>query len=116
MKTRKMVLLVLVACGLVAAFSANSFAGNYTCSVAWAGLDTVTSSGTPTYKTAIRLVYVSGLPLPLIKSRTFYAPSGREKEFLAIALAAISDGKNVAALVDFGKTLNFEVNNLRLLK
>ena len=117
MKTRKMVLMVLVAFGLVAVLSAGAFAAaaNYTVKVNWAGCDTWTGSAT-TYKTAIRLDYVGGAPVPTVKSKTFYAPTGREKDFLAIALTAIANGKNCAALVDFQTSSATTVNNLRLVQ
>ena len=115
MKTRKMVLLVLLAMGLVAAFSASSYAAaaNYSCQVAWAGTTTWTGSAT-TYQTAIRLNYLSGAPVPTVTSKTFYAPAGREKDFLATALTAMANNIKVAALVDFQTSSATTVNNFYL--
>jgi ABC-type glycerol-3-phosphate transport system substrate-binding protein len=114
MKTRKMALMVLVAFGLVAVFSVSAYAAaaNCVCTVSSAGTYTWTGSATD-YKTAIKLTWVSGGTTPGTKVKTFYAPTNREKDFLAIALTAMANGKKVTALVDF-ITASTVVNNLYL--
>ena len=110
MKIQRTVLLaILVVVGLVAASDVKTVAAAaaptsylYTCTVNYAG--PVTSSG---YKMAISLTYVSGVngaPVPAKTTKVFYAPVGHEKEYLAVALAAIANGKTVFAQVDFDTT------------
>jgi hypothetical protein len=113
MKTRKMVLMFLLVGCLVAAFAVTSYAASatYTCRVKSAGSTTWDAQG-KTYKTAITLEYASGAPAPTVTIKTFYAPKGKERDFLAIALTAIANSKLVTALVDFQNDAAVSVNNL----
>jgi hypothetical protein len=112
MKARKLVLLVLSVCALVAFLTATSYAAlaTYTCTVNYAG--PVTSTGT--YHMAIKLTYASGSPTPTTKTKVFYAPTGHEKEFLAVALTAMANSKKVSAYVDFDTVSSTTVYNLYL--
>jgi hypothetical protein len=114
MKTRKPALAVLVLVALVISISVQSFAAsaNYTCTVVSAGPVTYSPNNLVYYKMAIRLTYVSGgTTAPATTTKTFYAPAGHEKEFLAVALTAIANGKNVCAMVNFDGA-NTTVHNL----
>jgi hypothetical protein len=116
MKTRKIILMVLLVGCLVAAFAATSYAASavYTCSVKSAGSTTWDARG-KTYKTAITLNFASGAPAPTVTTKTFYAPKGKERDFLAIALTAIANSKLVSALVDFQSDSQVSINNLFLV-
>lgn len=116
MKYSKLVLVVLVLLAVVSVSPAKSFATAATCicSVNYAG--PVTESGNKSvYEIAISLTYVSGLSTaPSTTTKTFYAPKGHENQFLAVALAAIANGKNVSAMVDFSTATSTTVYNLFL--
>ncbi len=95
MKIQKLALVGLV-CGLVLAFSVSAYAAaaTYTCTVNSAGPQ---AAGTANYKMAIKLTSTPG-------TKTFVAPTGKEKEFLAVALTAIANGKKVSVVIDWAAT------------
>ncbi|MDR3554620.1 MAG: hypothetical protein P4L55_07690 [Syntrophobacteraceae bacterium] len=116
MKTQKMALVILAAVTLVAFSSVKSFAAATTCTCTVTSAGPVTELGsTATYKMAISLTWVSGGTTPTTKTKIFYAPATHEKEFLAVALTAMANGKNVSAMVDFITTTSTTVYNLSLL-
>jgi hypothetical protein len=117
MKTLKLAIAVLVLVALVTAVPVQSFAAlaACTCTVVSAGPVTYSQNNPAYYKMAIRLTYVSGgTSAPTTTTKTFYAPGGHEKEFLAVALTAIANGKNVSAMVDFDGT-GTKVYNLSVI-
>jgi hypothetical protein len=113
MKTQKLALAVLVSVALMTSISVRSFAAltTYTCTVVSAGPITYSPNNPAYHKVAIRLAYISGgTAAPNTTTKTFYAPAGHEKEFLAVALTAIANGKNVSALVSFDSANNTVYN------
>jgi hypothetical protein len=102
MKAKKVASVVLVVMGLMAVMTVNSYAAasNYLCNVAQAGpiFDTISQ----TTRTVIILNYVSGAPVPTTQLKSFYVPVASDpKQFLAVALAALTTGQQVHAIVDF---------------
>ncbi|HYA42115.1 MAG TPA: hypothetical protein VEF34_12475 [Syntrophobacteraceae bacterium] len=117
MKTKKPAIIILMMAALaVAVIPVKSFAAasTYTCAVNSAGPATELDN-LATYKVAISLTWVSGGTKPATTTKIFYAPTGHEKEFLAVALAAIVNGKQVSAMVDFVTSASTTVYNLELL-
>jgi len=114
-RIQKTALAIMVSIFVVIGLHAETFAAAaiYTCRVTSAGSATELNS-ISTYKVAISLTWVSGGTKPATTTQTFYAPAGHEKEFLAVALAAIVNAKNVSAMVDFTAP-NSTVFNLSLL-
>jgi hypothetical protein len=64
---------------------------------------------------ATALTWISGRAQPATITKTFYAPAAHEKEFLAVVLTAMANGKKVSAMVDFATTTSTTVYNLLLL-
>ena len=117
MKTKRLGLTVLILVASLAAIPVQSFAALSTCSciVVSAGPITYSPNNPLYYKMAIQLTYLTGLTVPpTTTTKTFYAPAGREREFLAVALTAIANGKNVSAMVNFDGA-NATVYNLCIL-
>jgi hypothetical protein len=108
MKTKKL--------ALVTFSSVNSFAAATTCTCTVNSAGPVTElNNAATYKMAISLTWISGGTSPSVTTKTFYAPSGYENQFLAVALTAITNGTEVSAMVDFDTTTSTTVYNLSLL-
>lgn len=115
MKMTKFFLVICVALGIAALLPLTSQAAPalYTCKVLEAGPVTMEGSTTVT-KTIIKLQYVSGTPgfSPAIDFNVSNA--ARAKEFLAVALTALANGKQVAVYADAAtKTLyNLKMKNI----
>jgi ABC-type amino acid transport substrate-binding protein len=90
MKTKKMAVTVLMVFGLLAALSLSAHAATFTCTVVSAGpLNTAVDSGTRFFLTE------ASDDTPEWSNKQFQVGATRAKEYLAVALTAISQGKKV---------------------
>jgi len=90
MKIKKMAVTVLMVFGLLAALSLNAHSASYTCTVVSAGpLGTAVDSGTRFFLTE------ASDDTPEFTNKQFQVSATRAKEYLVVALTAISQGKKV---------------------